>query len=401
MKKLYRFFAAMVIAVLLGATYSCRSTPTGVPDQSSTVTPGPDAVPPTGSKPVPPSSLFKLMKSVSVTPAGNFLGGAFVRIGYVPGKDRMVVTFAAKLDQPEGGCAEGYGYAYMEFNRDMVETGDRGVISCFAATDVGGFFVGNDFYLASMGHDNKTGKDGWHLAKYDAVTWKGLVGPIFYPLDTGDAVGEDPGDPMLALVNGQIDVSSMYRFSPDEPKEPTAGHATHHQFFTTDLEFVSKRVLSDMPHIHLSSMIVAGGVTHFVTGTALLGDLVVMKYGPDWKFLGGQIIRQKAATPEGMAFDGSRFYVSYLDNSLCANFPCYQNVHLAAFDSNWNLLEDIAVTSFSPQDHKQTSRPSLTLWNGRIYVCYDQTENETFDPSHIPSPSDVQVHVKVYELSGQ
>jgi hypothetical protein len=391
MKKHFLFLIAILVLMVVNCNFL---SPAGLPTETSSPKPMQLSTfaPPTGST---DGSLFTFVKSVAVTPAGNFIGGAFVRIGYVPGKDRLVVTFSAKLDQPEGGCSDGYGYAYREFNRDMVETGDNGVISCFAATDTGGLFVENDFYLASMGHDNNTGKDGWHLAKYDAVTWKTLVGPNFYPLSSKN---EDPGDPMVALVNGQIDISSIYHSDLNMPGFE-GDHETHHQFFTTDLQFVGKRILSDMTHIHLSSMIVANGVTNFVTNTELLGDIVVMQYDRDWNYLGGKTILKKAATPEGVAFDGTRFYISYLDNSYCTNFPCYQNVHLAAFDSNWNLLEDVAVTSFTPSDHKQTSRPSLTLWNGRIYVCYDQTENETFAPDRVPSPSDVQVYVKVYELT--
>jgi hypothetical protein len=396
-KRIHRYFPVL-LALALMAGCSLPGTPVGVPQNPQ---PGQSTQQP--EQPIPTQtalqarlpSLFKMFRSVAVTPAGNLIGGAFVRIGYVPGKDRLVVTFSAKLDQPEGGCTDGYGYAYREYNRDMVETGDNGVISCFAATDTGGLFEDDDFYLASMGHDNATGKDGWHLTKYDAVTWKTLVGPTFFPLSSKS---EDPGDPTLALVNGQIDISSIYRRDPNKPGFE-GSHETHHQFFTTDLQFVGKRVLSDTKHIHLSSMIVVDGITNFVTNTELLGDIVVMQYDKDWNYLGGKTIKQKAATPEGVAFDGTRFYVSYLDNSLCTNFPCYQNVHLAAFDSDWNLLEDVAVTSFTPSDHKQTSRPSLTLWNGRIYVCYDQTENEMFTPGQDVNAMDVHAHVKMYELT--
>jgi hypothetical protein len=77
---------------------------------------------------------------------------------------------------------------------------------------------------------------------------------------------------------------------------------------------------------------------------------------------------------------------------------CYMNVRLAAFDSNWNLLDDIAVTNFTPDDHKQPGRPSLALHDGRIYVCYDQNEDEQSPPSRSPSADDVRVYVKVYEV---
>jgi hypothetical protein len=389
-------FAAMAGCVSPAATpVPTALPPTSLPPETPLPQPSPTTAQPTG-KP----GLFTLFKEVQVTPAGNFLGGAFVRTAYVPGKDRMVVTFAAELNQPEGGCNNGYGYAYGEFNRDMVATGDYGVISCFAATDVGGLFVENDFYLASMGHDNNANKEGWHLTKFDAVTWTILAGPIFHSLDGTEMLGESPVDPMLAFVNGRIDVRASYKFSADEDPGPFAGHATHHQFFTTGLQFADKRILSDVPHVQLNSMIVAGGVTHFVAATSLLGgDIVVMRYDKEWTYLGVKLLLKNASTPEGIAFDGKRFYLAYLDNSLCATFPCYQNVRLAAFDADWNLLEDVAVTEFTPDDHTNTARPSLAYWNGRVYVCYDQTENETHDPAQDPETLDTHVQIKVYALT--
>ena len=75
------------------------------------------------------------------------------------------------------------------------------------------------------------------------------------------------------------------------------------------------------------------------------------------------------------------------------------NVRLAAFDSSWNLLDDIAVTNFTRDDHKQPGRPSLTLYNGQIYVCYDQNEDDDFTLSQSPATSDFRVYVKVYEVS--
>jgi hypothetical protein len=329
-----------------------------------------------------------------VTPAGNLIGGNFVRIGYVPGRDHIVVTFKANLDQP-GSCLGIWAYAYREYTENMVETGNDGIITCRAGPDVGGLFLGDDFYYASMGRESTSTVDGWFLTKYNAVNWTTLVGTVYHPLTTG----EDAGDPMVAYVNGQIDISSTYKSDPKAEPSPYKSDTTHHQFFTTDLQFVSQRVLSDTPHINLSSMVSAGSVINFVTGTALLGDVIVMQYDPSWSYLGMMTLKQHSAAPEGVAFDGTRFYVTYVDVSSCTDMPCYMNVRLAAFDSSWNLLDDIAVTSFAPQDHKQPGRPSLTLRNGRIYVCYDETENEMFDPNATPDTSDLQVHVKVYELT--
>jgi hypothetical protein len=361
---------------------------------------------PTAKEPPGQSSLFKLTQTSQVTPVGNYQWGGFSRIGYVPGRDRMVVTFDTLLGHPEGECTDG-GYAYREYTTDMVPTGTMGLINCYGGTmDTGGLFVGDDFYFANQAPGSLAGTEGWRLFKYNAVTWKELASTFLVLRSSSDSASQgvqEPGDPMIALVNGQIDISSTYRSATSTVTPgPMAGWATHHQFFTTDLQFVSKRVLSDTPHINMSSMVSANGIINFVTGTALFGDLIVMQYDQNWDYLRTKTLKKKSATPEGLAFDGERFYVSYLDVPCTGTDlkGCYMNVRLAAFDSNWNLLEDIAVTSFTPNDHKQPGRPSLTLHNGRIYVCYDQNEDEEFSPSESPRTSDVRVYVKVYQVSG-
>lgn len=354
---------------------------------ASTPLPPPPPQPPTGRP-----SLFKFLKSVDVTPVGNLAGGFFVRIGYVPGRNRIIVTFKAKLDQAKGGCTDVYAHAYREYTEGMEETGKYGIITCQTGPDVGGLIIGNDFYYAAMGRDNAKNVDGWYLAKYNAVTWTSLVSSFFYPL----AAEEKNGDPMIAMVNGQIDISGKYK----NVNDIGPGHATHHQFFTPDLQFVGKRTLSDPPHIDLTSLLVVGGINNFITSTDLWGDMLVMQYDTGWNYLGTKTLKPHASAPEGAAFDGTRFYVSYVDNSLSTpGMPGgNDNVRLAAFDLNWNLLDDIAVTSFVPDDHKAPARPSLTLRNNRIYVCYDEGENVMPNSNQTPENTDLQVHVKVYDL---
>ena len=346
----------------------------------------------------PPPGLFELIGTVKVTPVGNFAGGGFVRIGYVPGRDSMVVTFKAKLSEAVSGCNDTMGQpnteaiAYREYTVDMQETGDYGIITCQTGPDVGGMFLGNHYYYAGMGHNNTSNVDGWWLAKYDAVTWANLVDLFFYPL----AQGENNGDPMIVPVNGQIDISGKYYRSVDEE----LATATHHQFFTPDLQFISKRILTDTPNIDLSSLLVVNGVINFITSTAFVGgDVTVMRYDPAWNYLSTKTLVQGASQPEGAAFDGTRYYVSYVDMAPCDSaFPsCAMNIRLAAFDSSWNLLEDIPVTNFALEDNRVPARPSLTLWNNRIYVCYDQSENG--NPYQDPETADSQVYVKVYGVN--
>jgi len=374
------------------------TVPTFAPPPASTLPPTSppaytSALPPTSPTPIGSTggSLFKLVNETKVTPVGSFAGGAFVRCDYVPGRDRMVVAFKAQLSQEEAGCTNRWAQAYREYTKEMQETGDYRIITCMTGPDVGGLLLGDEYYFAAMGYDNTKKAEGWWLAKYDAVTWKPLVEPFFHPLEPE----EKTADPMIAMLNGQIDVSGKYRKADDIGP----GHATHHQFFTPDLQFIDKRLLTDVQHIDLTSLLGIGDVIHFVTSTDLWGDMIVLQYDPRWNYLGTKTIKEHASAPEGLAFDGMRFYVSYVDNSLSKPFEpgSHDNIRLAAFDADWNLLDDIAVTSISPDEHRAPGRPSLTLRDNRIYVCYDQADNAL--PDLTPEEADLQVYVKVYEVS--
>jgi hypothetical protein len=288
--------------------------------------------------------------------------------------------------------------------KPTVKKGNMGVINCYGGNmDTGGLFDGDHFYFAyQSGPPTGSGtQDGWRLGKYDAANWTTLVDPNSYFLPV--ICDEDPGDPMIALVNGQIDVSSKMKLG------NPATDGTHHRFFTTDLEYtnVERRLRAPQvpPHHNLTSMIqTSGGVINFVAGVTLAGPMIVMQYDKNWKYLGPKspnsplTLKQNAAAPEGVAFYKKRFYVSYLDVSpgCPASSSCQMNVRLAVFDSSWTLLNDIAVTNFVLTDHKMPARPSLALHNKRIYVCYDQTDTTTTgDPKVLLN---TQVYVKVYDM---
>ena len=320
-----------------------------------------------------------------MTPSGNYRNADFVRIGYVPGRDRFIVTFGTMLSQPEGDCTNN-GYAWREYTTDMEPTGKAGLVNCFGGTgDSSGLFVGDDFYLAvaycvtpGIG---KCDAEGWQLAKYNAVTWKELVNKT-YSL----ASGEGAGDPTVAFVNGQIDISDVY-----------AGPGTHHNFFTTDLQFVSKRLLSDTQHNGFSSMITQGGITYFLSSRAGTAEVpwsvIVMQYDPSWTYLGMKTLREGAATPQGLAFDGNRFYVAYTERTEDPQGSSFaENVHLAAFDTSWNLVDDIALTSFTLQDQTSSIHPWLVLKDNRLYVSYSQN-------APAGGIETLQAHVAVCELT--
>jgi hypothetical protein len=335
--------------------------------------------------------LFKLVRAVEVTPNGAFQTGGFARINYVPATDRFLVTFGTAFDGVSGGCMTS-GYAYREYTADMQETGRAGIFSCEVA-DSGSVMVDNIYYFVSM-HAVPGQWIGWRMVKYDAATWQKLA-DIFIPLDLPREVDNDP---MVAYVNGQLDVSSQYNAA-GRPPDLMAGAATHHHFFSTDLKPLGKKILADVPHVCGSSMIYVDDIYSFITAKAFMGDLAVMKYDRNWNYLGIKDLRKQAHWSQGVAFDGQRFYVAYLDTSQRTSptiLPVFLNVHLAAFDRDWNLVEDVAVTNFAPSDNKQAGRPWVILHKNRLYVSYDL---DTMDPITHKEQLKGQARVSIYELA--
>jgi len=325
-------------------------------------------------------ALFKFIKTVHVTPDTNFHSAGFARVGYVPATNNLVVTFGGKFNHPINGLD--HGVAYKEHNLDMQATGKAGALF-MEDGDIGELIVDNMFYAVSQDFV------GWHILKYDAVTWSKLV-DIKFPLDSNEL----SGDMIPAFVNGQLDISSQCLVS-GHMADPDSGATTTHHFFSPDLILQGKRLLSDTPHITGSTMIYVAGIYYFISATAYTGDVIVMKYDSNWKYLGMKKLMKQAHWSEGVAFDGQRFYVSYLNTSQRTNpgfFPYYPNVHLAAFDRDWNLISDTAVTNFTPSDSMFTGRPSLLMRGNRIYVSYDV----------VPLPEDldkIEAWVSVYDLN--
>ena len=390
-KLLQQVIGVVLVAVFLGGCAAPTATPTLPPPP--TFPPPPQLTfppPPTSASPtvLTGGSLFKLVKEVEVTPSGNYQNADFVRIGYVPGRDQFIVTFNTMLSQPEGGCSNDSfdavmglyrEYAYKEYTADMLETGKAGIVSCHATSDTGGFFLGDDFYLASMEFHNGSG--GWNLAKFNTLTWANTV-EYFYPLSDSQM---QIADPTVAFVNGQIDISGVYEGS---------GGGTHHNFFTPDLQSTGTRLLSDTPHSGFSSMITLGGVTYFLSSRTETAEapwaVILMQYDPNWTFLGVKTLVEHSATPQGLAFDGNRFYVAYTLRT--EGLPFIENIHLAAFDMNWNLIEDIALTNFMLQEQTSSIHPWLVLRDNRLYVSYSQN-------APAGGIETLQAYVKVYELS--
>ena len=168
-----------------------------------------------------------------------------------------------------------------------------------------------------------------------------------------------------------------------------------------DLTFAGKKILQvpDCPrHMEGSSLVFLDGFYYLVTANSFLGDVIMMKFDIDWNFKESRMLRPMAHWSTGLVFAQNRFYLAYLDTSRrqpgMNPFPIYLNVHLAAFDRDWNLIEDVAVTDFSTDDRHLAGRPGLLFFGHRLYVAYDVA---TITPDN-QELLDGQVHVSVYDL---
>jgi hypothetical protein len=337
--------------------------------------------------------LLKFIRTVQVAPDAQFLTGCFARINYVPATDHFVVTFGTKAST-EPGESLGAGYAYKEYTVEMQETGKTGLLIWYPnsseAGDSGSVMVNNTYYCAFVPQDGG-GPYGWRVAKYDAINWAMLT-------ETSVAIeepNEGPTDPMVAYINGQLDISDQYN--------PSGiwqlGSSTRHRFFSADLQPIGMMTLADTPHICGSSIIFVDGVYYFVSADSYTGDLVLMKYDSNWQYLGMKTLRQEAHWSQGMVFDGEYFYVAYLDTSQRTPqtfFPVYPNVHLAVFDRNWDLVHDRIVTNFTPSDNKMGGRPWVILHGNRLYVSYDV---DTVDPTTQQEELKWAAYVSIYEIT--
>ncbi len=339
------------------------------------------------------TSLFKLTQTVQVTPDSRFLTGSFARINYVPATDRFVVTFGTKASTHRGDM-KGSGYAYKEYTTGLQPAGKADTLLWnpmgSEAGDSGSAMVGNDYFLASVppvpGYPY-----GWRLMKFDAANWTKLAEKTV-PLKSPN---EGETDPSVAWVDGRLDISNQY--NPNWIWQE--GSASHHHFFSAGLDSLGYRILDDSPHISGASMVYADGIIHIISADSYPGDLVVLRYDANWKYLGTKNLIRQAHWSQGVACDGRRYFVSYLNTSRRNTqgfFPVHLNVHLAAFDRDWNLLDDVAVTDFAPADKKQPGRPWVILHKNSLYVSYDC---DSVDAATGEEMLSWQAFVKVYELS--
>lgn len=339
------------------------------------------------------SESINFLRTIQVTPDDRFLIGSFARINYVPTTDHFVVTFGTKASTQSGEIL-GAGYGYKEYTLEMQETGETGLLTWHPnsneAGDSGSVMV-NGIYFCAFVPDDIPGFYGWRVVKFDATNWTRL-NEMLVPLPdpyTGAT------DPMVAYADGQLQISDQ--FNPSGIWQE--GNSSRHYFFSADLQPIGNITLADTPHIGAGSLVFVDDIYYFVSSTSFFDDLVLMKYDRDWNYLGMRILRQQAHFSTGMVFDGEHFYLAYLDTSQRTPqtfFPVYPNVHLAMFDREWNLLDDVAVTNFTLSSDMKAGRPWVILHENRLYVSYDvDTVNKTTEEEQLAW----QAYVSIYTIS--
>lgn len=368
-------------------------------EQNLRVTPKPKAIhvikptftpiPPSTPTPLPSDSNFlKFVKNVEVTPDESIdIIGAFCRINYVPASDNFLVTFGGTSKEKS---TQGYGYKW--YTDQMEFTGKRGLFEN-RGTDTASVMIGNTYYFLTDG-----GKDIWALKKYDPSDWT-LLGETLISRDPNKEPGNDF---MLAEVNGMLDVAGLYvaeakDYIDQHKLDPYQGEATSHRFFSQNLELLDDRILNDTPHINASSMVFVDETYNFVTSTAFFGDLIVMQYDQNWKYLDSKVLAQWGNWPMGTVYypELELFFVSYISVENIINKNGLRNIRLGIFDSSWNSITDIAITNYERDSMTQSGRPSVIIHDGHVYVAYDVS---TVEREGMKENQDWECEVSVYEL---
>jgi len=397
-------FLAGCAAPLATLTPASPLTPVNSPggSQPQNPLPGPTNAPlplPTEST---PASLLKLIQTVAVTPNEHFSIGEGGVIYYVPATDRLVAIVQTKIDHPvtlsTSEVCQGKVIGYMEYTKDMQPTGKYGYLACGTA-DERSRLVGNDLYLSKMDVEpgkpgSQNGQIGWMLEKFDATSWKELAS-TFVALNSPD---EQSSGPDVSFINGQIVVTSQYASGGQ------IFNGTHNHLFTTDLEPVGKQLLTAPeypPNFSEVSMLqLSNGDILLFTSNSPKGDLIVLRLDRNWKFLEQRVLRTKAYFPTGSATDGQHFFIAYSDISNAeVDSLAGQNDRLAVFDTQWNLLQDVALTDVqsTPDSFDYGENPWITLQGNRLYVAYLISK---LDPD-THALIDTQMYVNTYEITQQ
>jgi hypothetical protein len=337
------------------------------------------------------AKLFKHIRTVQVT-EDHFHNGVGSDIVYIPATDRIAVIMGGELDQPitlptSEVCTDKV-VGYEEYTTDMQPTGKYGYLSC-GFSDVHARAVGNDVYIAKM----RKGGPGYTLEKYDGSTWQRLASRDVV-IDDEKEYGNG-GGPDSSYINGQFVVTGEYL-----PGGKLVG-GTHNMIFTTDLAPVKTVLLypPDVPEHHAEYSLLQrsnGDILLFGSAGPSKGDLEVLRFDKDWHFLEQKWLLDHAYYPTASATDGRYTYVGYMDWSR-TDSQAGQNAHLAAFDAQWNLVEDVALSDVqSVSNLSYAEQTSIVLHGNRIYLFYVV---HTLNPdTGTPDPSKAVSYVDVFEV---
>jgi hypothetical protein len=395
-----------VIGVILTIMFltGCATSITPVPPPTFPLPPPPkQTIPPPSPQRAQPTqttqpSLLKLIQTVQVTNE-HFSNGVGSDIAYIPSTDRIAVIMSNRVDQPitlsPSEVCDNTVIGYLEYTKDMQPTEEYGYLSCGFA-DIHAMNIGNDVYLAKM----KWGGPGYTLEKYDGVTWKRLASrDVNFDNEKEWGVG---GGPDVSFINGNFVVTGEYVHG------GTIYGGTHNMIFTTDLVFVKTVLLSSpgVPFHHGEYSLLQlfnGDILLFASaspsengGPPPKGNLEVLRFDKDWHFLEQKWLRDQAHYPTGSANDGRYTYISY--STWGRDTWAGQNEHLAAFDAQWNLIQDVTLTDVqSISDLAYGEQSMIILRGNRLYVFYDILSKSS--NSVAPDYTKSRTYVAVFELN--
>jgi hypothetical protein len=339
-------------------------------------------------QPDQPTGLFRHILKVQVMPDSISSGSS--GIAYIPATNRIAVIVVTNLDHqttmPSSEVCSNSVIGYVEYTSDMQPIGEYKSLTCNIA-DFHAMGIGNDVFFAKMGIPSGP---GWLLQKFDGITWEKIAST---EIELDDSVYMT-GDPDVAYINGDFAITSTYN-----PGGNYIG-GTHTQLFTTDLVPVNTILLypPEVPEhrgefslLQLSN----GDILMFASAGPSQGNLEVLRFDKDWHFLEQKWLLDSAYYSNGTATDGRYFFVAYLDWKQ-AHGQAGQNVRLAAFDTQWNLVDNVALTDVqSMGNFSYGEGTSIVLLGNRLYVSYNIV---TLD-SLTGLPENSIAYVDVFELN--
>jgi hypothetical protein len=126
--------------------------------------------------------------------------------------------------------------------------------------------------------------------------------------------------------------------------------------------------------------------------------MIVLRFDKNWHYLSEKKIRDRAFFPTGSLSIGGRYYVAFMDNSLydekSQDHPIF-NVHLAAYDADWNTVQDEAATTLTSADHEWSESAWLMQHGNYLYLGYMVNSFDPTTKKDLPG----QAYVNIYELT--